>query len=326
MQEKIETRLKALAELGREDLRTPRVHDLLHKALASRKGPVVAQAARLARTAHATELIDALETAFERHRSDGVKTDKGCLAKQAIVGALYELDFEDPNDTVYLAGARHVQQEPVWGGYVDTAANLRAECATILAQNRHPDALYELTTLAMDPEAVVRQGAAKALAIHGGMEAALLLRIKALGGDVEPRVTAECLAGLVAVEPERSLPFVAQFLDERDIEVAEGAALALGESRLEDAFLLLRRRFNESVNPTFKTMLFLPMALTRCEPAFEFLCAAVDEERIPVAIESVRALGVCYSDRDRRAALRRIISERSDPALNVAFSEAFPAS
>ena len=92
-----------------------------------------------------------------------------------------------------------------------------------LAQTHHPDAPYEIVKLLADPEPGARAGAARAIGTLPGEAAALLLRFKALIGDRESDVLAECFASLLIVDPERSLGFVADFAD-GDEELAEAAA------------------------------------------------------------------------------------------------------
>ena len=84
-------------------------------------------------------------------------------------------------------------------------------------------------TLLADPEIAARAGAVRALGESGQSEAMLLLRLKALLGDDE-EIMGECFAALLRLAPAPSLEFVADFLHSSSDEVAERAALALGES------------------------------------------------------------------------------------------------
>ena len=60
---------------------------------------------------------------------------------------------------VALRGMRYEQWEPVYGGRVDTAANLRGRCAVMLARMRYPEAHIELVRLLVDAEAPARLAA-----------------------------------------------------------------------------------------------------------------------------------------------------------------------
>lgn len=57
-----------------------------------------------------------------------------------------------------------------------------------------------------------------------------MLRLKALVGDEEPGVVAECLAGLMRLAPERSFDLIEQFLEKSDPFLRQAALLALGEA------------------------------------------------------------------------------------------------
>ena len=118
----------------------------------------------------------------------------------AIARALYALDYEGAE--LYLAGMRHVQPEPGYGGPTDTAVDLRAVCAIGLASTSYREKLRELIDLLVDPEWRARSGAVRAIAAVGSEPAALLLRLKAQIGDKEPEVIGDCFVGLLEVEGE----------------------------------------------------------------------------------------------------------------------------
>jgi HEAT repeat protein len=109
-----------------------------------------------------------------------------------------------------------------------------------LVASGYPRALVELTALLNDSDAAARMGAVRAIACGNPREAELLLRSKALAGDAEPQVLGECFTGLLGVEPDESLKFVAGYLTHADEAVRELAALALGESRLDAALAPLK--------------------------------------------------------------------------------------
>src|SRR5262249_17630268 len=167
--------------------------------------------------------------------------DKGCTATTEIVGALYVL--EHPATDVYLRGIRHVQLEGAFGPPVDNAAQLRGRCAMGLVTTHYADALYEVVALLVDSETEARMGAARALGCAGGEAAVLALRLKILTGDADPEVLGECFSGLVLCDAERSLGFIAQYMDDQDDAVAEAAILALGGSRLPRGSQELKNSF-----------------------------------------------------------------------------------
>jgi len=158
---------------------------------------LIAAAARLASERTLAGLQPELAAAFKRLLPGGVRSDKGCQAKMAICKALNLLGWED--DEVFLAGIRRRQPEPSYGGPIDTAATLRAECAVGLARVASPHRLAELTRLLLDPESEARAGAANALGIVGNETAEMLLRLKILTGDPDARVLGECFRTLLTI-------------------------------------------------------------------------------------------------------------------------------
>ena len=110
-----------------------------------------------------------------------------------------------------------------------------------------------------DPQKEVRIAAAQVRLAHGSESASLLLRFKARTGDKEPEVITECLCGLLTSSPTDSLPFVSQFLDSADETLCEAAVLALGRSRLAEAFDLLKARWQRTPIGLTETI-FLAMA------------------------------------------------------------------
>jgi hypothetical protein len=128
--------------------------------------------------------------------------------------------------------------EPVFGGRVDTAVDLRGASALALAETAGGDVLVDLANLLADPEPPVRISAARAVSVHGRGGGIPLLHLKALAGDPEPRVVSECLLALLRLDARDELRFVASFQEKGD-EAAEAAAVALGESRLAEALPVL---------------------------------------------------------------------------------------
>jgi HEAT repeat protein len=197
----------------------------LRQRLEDKSPHVVARAARLVGDRGLTDLWPSIEAAFDRFTIDPIKTDKGCVAKTAIIKCLVEL--EQGSAEVFLRGLKHVQLEPSYGRPVDTAVELRSYSALGLAATAHPHTVLELVTALNDPESPVRRAAVQALGAAGRLEVESLLRLKALHGDQEPQVVSEALEVLLSISPGRSLPFVKRFLDSRDEDAAEAAALAL---------------------------------------------------------------------------------------------------
>lgn len=316
----IERQLTQLEELAKGPV-TPDSVKAFRQALSKGACRVAARAARWAAEREQAALCPDMAKAFERFLVNPVKSDPGCVAKMAVVEALEAL--EAPGEDVFLRGVRHVQKEPAWGPPVDTAANLRGTCAQVLARRMHPLARFEIVTLLTDPEVQARRGAVRALVILGGEASELLLRLKALTGDDSPDVVGLCLSGLMELSPERSMPFIEGFLDSDDLLVAEEAAMALGESRREDAFALLQRRWETWIDPERRGILALPLALLRIEPAFQFLLEAIEHGNPRTAMAVVEALAIHRDDEVRRSRIDAAVDRRGDRSVAQAFRRAF---
>ncbi len=313
--------LSGLRQLGKVPI-TPEAIEELRKNLSGSNHILAAEAARIAGNHTITDLIPDLLTAFARFMENPTKTDKGCLAKEAIAEALDELYCDDGD--VFIRGIRHVQQEPAYGGPVDVAAILRGRCAFALARIGRRDSLFELAELLMDPEPQARIGAIKALVHMSRDESELLLRMKVLAGDEEIAVTGECLSGLMTANPERSIGFVERFLTSDDPVLSEDAAFALGGSRHERAFESLRNHRENSVDPAVQDMLLLPIAMTRREEAFDFLIDVIENDHRDSAAASVEALAKMLGSDDRyRRRIHEAVISRDEVKISEAYAIGF---
>ena len=183
----------------------------LRQVLGGEGSHAVARAAALVGELGLEALVPDLVAAFPRFFEEPERADPGCSAKTAIVEALRRLEQDER--ALYRRGAAHVQMEPVFGGRVDTAVDLRGTSALALAESAGGDVLVDLAHLLADPEAPVRASAARAVAVHGRDGGVPLLHLKALAGDAEPRVVAECLLSVLRLDPRDGLAFVASFFD-----------------------------------------------------------------------------------------------------------------
>jgi HEAT repeat protein len=315
----VEDRLADLARLGKSpDSSEARAQ--LRNHLASKVSLVAATAADVVRRIEDHDSVPDLVAAFHRFMIDPVKTDKGCVAKIAVVKAL--LAAESDEEEIYLAGIRHVQLEPTWGGRADTAAPLRALSALGLVQSGAPECMNELAVLLADAEADARIGAARALA-HCGPAGAPLLRFKMLSGDAEPAVLAECLNGLMMLSPSGSFAFVARFVDPSYPSVYEHAALALSESRLPEAFALLKEKWSSTFSREFRQALLLPIALTRSEAACEFVISVLESGELNLATAAISALSIYRGDPAIRQRAENVIAGPNKVQLLEALARAF---
>jgi hypothetical protein len=272
----------------REDPRAEASQAELRRVLRSEGSHAVARAAVLVGELGLEPLVPELVASFPRFLTGLPRADPGCSAKTAIVEALRRLGHDDAS--LYRRAARHVQLEPVFGGRVDTAVDLRGAAALALGETGARDALVDLAELLADPEPPVRICAARAVAAQGSDAGVPLLRLKALSPDPEPRVVSECLLALLRLDPAAQGPFVASFLDKKDA-LAEAAAVALGESRSAEAFAVLRDWLPQAERRGLSRTAFVAIASLRRDEAIELLLRAVREDPPPTAREAVQALG-----------------------------------
>ena len=297
----LEEQLDRLAELRGQPPSTEGRAEVA-KYLSSKMNLVAAKAARIAGEWLAAELAPELVAAFDRFMVKPETTDKRCAAKIEILKALCKLEYSSPS--VFRRALQHIQMEPTWGGSVDTAAEVRALGAMGLAQTDYTEALEEIVPLLLDPQRDARVGAVRAIAASGLPGGALLLRLKALSGD-DPEVLGECFAALLRADPAKSLEFVAKFLDHREEAVAEAAALALGDSRLESAFAVLRDAFQRLRAHPLRRTLLLAMALLRRENAIDYLLDQVQNGESQISADAVAALAMYENDPNLQARLDR---------------------
>jgi HEAT repeat protein len=309
--------LAALATV-REDPESAASLEALRAALAGRSAAAVARAARLAGELELAVLASDLVTAFERIFGGGI-ADPGCTAKTAIADALYRLGHDAAG--VFLRGVRHVQMEPVFGGRVDTAVDLRGACALGLVRIGYRDALLELADLLADREPPARISAARALAYRGGHDAVPLLRLRVLAGD-EPAVIGECLAALLRLSGRGALPFAAGFLGHGNPEVAEAAALALGASRLEEAFADLRDWAERALSPVLRRTGLVALAMLRRDAALEYLFGLVETAAPATAAQAVEALGMYKGEQALEDRLRAAAGVRKERPVRDALRRA----
>jgi hypothetical protein len=270
---------RALAQLDEVRAGSPESHKQLAKALEAKSNLVAAKAARIVGSAQITELTEALATAFTRLLRAGTAADKGCAAKLAIARALNELELNDAD--LFLSGMHHRQPEPVWGGSVDTAAELRSVCALGLAGSTCHFRMREFVDLLADPEWLARAGAVRAIAAIGSETSALLLRLKVWNGDPEVEVMSECFAGLLTINGAEALPLVMKFAgakpERRSDGLREAAILAMGASRRADAVGQLIALADRTTDQEGIGCVSVALATSRNETAIEFLLKMVKE-------------------------------------------------
>jgi hypothetical protein len=320
---------EAIAQLDsiRDDPHSDRAATILRQLLVGKQALPAANAAKLIADGGLRSLIPALLAAFPYWLEDPIQRDPGCNAKFRIAEALYRLEV--PSDEVFLAGIRHVQREPVWGGQEDTACSLRNVCALGLVKSSYGDVMLELADLLADPEQSVRSGAVRAIAYSGRLEALPLLRFKLQVGDAELSVMEECFGAALAVDPDRSLCLIAKLFlapkslaqrllaGERSIDgaLAEMAVLAIGEAKPTGALAVLQQFWRESLALELKQSALLAIAMLRTKPAIQFLKTVLAERPLPEAIAALEALRLYEQDSIVWETVEILVEQRSETQL-----------
>lgn len=319
---RIEKQLEALRP-ALADPENPASRAILRSALNDALALVAAKAAGVIRDRLLSGFEDDLEEAFERFMKDPVKTDPGCTAKLAMLEALDYLESTD--DVQFLTAVRHTQREPVWGGLADTAGGLRARGALGLARQGHEQFMLLMAELLVDPEAQVREAAGLAIAHRGDPSGAGLLQLKTRVGDQEPAVILACLSGLISLAPGWGVARAKDLLQGESRDLQGVAALALGESRRDDALDALLSALSDEVLPRERSVLVRALGLHRSDRAVETLLEMVatrghDDAKLAIQALSVRSSEPGLLERVREAAARNASVDLT-AAIRAAFNK-----
>jgi len=300
----------------------------IRKALTDANTFVVAAAATLAARRSFEELLPDLLAAYDRlfdptPDDPDLSLDPLADGKRAIVGALVQLDYREPEP--FLRGLDHVQREPVYGGKVDVARELRCACAeALVACYIDPDVLLaRLVERVVDRETIVRVAAVRALGAVGSTASALLLRLKACCGDDEPEVAGECFRALLALPSTGAIPFVAAFMRAEDEAIQIEAASALAESREAAAFAAVRSVWDDESSLELRRGIVVALGASPLAEAAEFLLELVAEGPRLIALAALEALGTSRFADDIRDRARRAASAAGDAAIARGFATAF---
>ncbi len=168
-----------------------------------------------------------------------------------------------------------------------------------------------------------RCAAAHLLGETGTESAQLLLHMKINTGDAEPEVIGECCTALLRFGGERPLDLVARHLRHPLDEVAQEAALALGSLQDRAAFDALRAAREDTITSPRRMNLLLPMALTRCDEAYEYLLHVVRTENPAAAESALDALRILAADDRRRTEILDAVNGAGDKSLKSAYHKIF---
>lgn len=318
---KIEGQLEKLAAL-RAKPKADETMEALRTALRDRVNLVVAKAAQIIGELQLRQLTPDLISAFGRLFMNSAKSDAQCWGKNAIAKALKDLDYDE--SAPFLRGMQHIQMEPVWGTTVDTAPTLRGtsalallQCSDITRENK----IWHVMRLLSDAAAPVRRDAAVCLQQLGGVESALLLRLKARMGDREPPVIGQVLESILAIEGEAALPFAVEFLHSDDQEIREEAALALGASRLAGSVPQLADAWQRARDTMERAAILRAMAASRQKAAIEFILGVLRDAREREAIGALEALETYSHSSDVGARILEVVETRQERAIQEYFRQ-----
>jgi HEAT repeat protein len=316
----LEEKLAAIRRLQKQPASSEQTVEL-RRSLGDRSNLVVAAAAAVVAAQGLNELSVALEAAFDRFLVNPLKDDKLCRAKVSVIQALDKLEHERPE--VFRTAARHVQFEPVWGGEEDSAAPLRAAALFALARIGGTEDLPLLVDSLTDPEKDVRTASAQALASFANETAALLLRLKVRMGDRDPEVLCECLSGLLAINPKENFPFVSAYLDSSDLAKCEAAVLALGKSRLPEAFEALKSCWRKAISTGLREQILLAIAMLRLPVAIDHLLDLVASDSETDANSALFALKIHNYDPRLRQRIAELVQKKGSHTLQARFERDF---
>jgi HEAT repeat protein len=317
----LKAKLAALHAL-RTEFDPPSALPLLRKSLADASNFVVAKAAQIAGEASRAELIPELLAAFDRLLDD-VERDPGCEGKTALARTLKDLEYDEP--AAFLRGLAHVQMEAVWGKRIDTAGMLRGTCAqALVACDIDPALLLErLTDHLVDSDKAVRIEVATAIAQLGRPESALLLRLKALSGDLEAEVVGTCLVSLLALNPTESVGFVARFLSGTHDDVRFEAASALAQAKSPDALAFIEDFWTGPWSADLRTATITALGGSPNPSVCDFLLRIVAQEPNDLAATALSALASSRFAADAAERAASIVRKRDEPALTRIYAEHF---
>lgn len=284
-----------LAELSAvaADPRSAASRELIRAGLRSKRSLVAARAARLVREHRLEGLDEDLKALFDRHLPDAARIDPTCAAKLAAIEAL---DFAESGDAApFLRAVVHEQ----WEGGNDTAAPLRARALLALARIGHADFDLAAAQLLADKTASVRQTALDALVHRGDRANAGLALLKLKSGDEDPLVTVAAMTALLALAPAHGLDELTRLLDSDNEEERELAAVALGQSRRDDALAVLLKALDQCALAEARTPLLRGVGLHRSDRARDALLEVIAN----------------HSEADARAALEALGARRFEPGL-----------
>ena len=312
-------RLRAIRDQGDLD----QIREAAVKHLNDGCNLVVAEAAKLVGHFELSGVEPALLTTWNRliQHTDPIKADKGCTAKAAILEALGQLAYDDPD--FYLAHIKYQQIEPAWPKEEDTAENVRAGCAFGLARSKQlriVDKLNAFVDYLMGSRAD-RINAIKAITDTRHESAIPLLRLKLLSEDPEAEVVGLCMSGLLDLAPTSSIAVVASFLTNHDETVVLEAAAALGICGRPEAIKALIACWQRTADQELQRSLLISIGLSRDSSATSFLLTQLEANDDPETV--LEALKPACTYQDTQDKVRLILEYIGNRELILRFERKF---
>ncbi len=269
---------------------------------------LVAKAVTLVSRSEAGVPLATLISLFDRCMANPIGADPGCEIKVAVIKTLDQMKTDDP--VIHLRAVKHVQKESAYPESIDTAAGLRGIAFAGLVWMGYRDIHFLAVKGLVDPEPETRQLIVQAMGHVGSESAELLLRLKLATGDPDTGVLADCFSSLMQLDPDRSLELAASYLDHTDTSLASSAALAIGESRHERAFAVLRKHWDAVPTAYSRDELLLPMALIRDDDSRSFLLSLLEQGNNRHARGVFQALRFYRGDEAMRDRIEAILKKQ----------------
>lgn len=278
-------KVKAAEHPGEIDLQP------LVTAIGDRNNVLVSKAAWLASEMGNRALVEPLREAFDRFLEKPTKTDPSCIAKNAIILALYNLDYQDL--AFYRSLMHYRQMEPGFDEPEDLAMDVRRITAAAIAASNDHRSIMDLVLMLDDPIKTVRASVVKSISTLAPQLAEVSIRQKLSSGDPSAEVIDECFRALIQINRDDSIPLIEPYLD--SLEVADYAAFALGESRDIAAFKILENAYQTRRIP--RQTAIQAISLARIDEAVVFLVKLIRTESEEIAELAYTAME-SYSDTD----------------------------
>lgn len=273
---------RALAEAA-TDPRSAAARSALIAALASKRAPVVARAAKLIQEHALPDLEAEMSVAVQRFLRDPSRSDPNCHARLALLDALDHAESQDAEPFLRALRTAALESPLVTG-------SMRSRCALALARIGHPDLAVVAGQLLADPQASVRHAALDALAHRGDPATAGLAMFKLRAGDDDRLVVLAAASALLALAPAWGLDELRAHLERGSDAQQQLAAMALGQSRRDEALTVLLEALDRTPLAEDRAALLTGIGLHRSDRALEAMLGVIRDRSEIEARQAIQAL------------------------------------